>query len=354
MVGESLKEIRVLSRTGKLSRAMEVKLNSKVFRTPIYFPSISSYGLRFTLWDLLHFLEFHSRPFALVSAYDLYRLEEEKRAELFSKIKRYMEKGVLFLDSGGYESSWKEDQRWDIDSYKSMMDRMRKFPVDVYSSFDSFKGDSMSDGDYEKQTYNNILESSVYLKNNFFVPILHQTTPVKLVSLVGRFVKKYPQLCDWIAVAERDCGAGLEDRMETIVLIRKILDDGNSKKFLHILGCGDPRSILAFSYCGVDSFDSTDWAKRVMNPSNHSSHHLSHLNLIDCTCYVCTSSKFGGDYYEKVLLHNLLYYQLFMDNIQSLIQNDILRDYLVEHIGDKVVKQLDLILDSYLGGAGSM
>ena len=51
-----MREIKELVRSERLSRVMEVKLHSNTFRTPIYFPSISSYGLRFTLRNLFHFL----------------------------------------------------------------------------------------------------------------------------------------------------------------------------------------------------------------------------------------------------------------------------------------------------------
>jgi len=334
-----LKKPKILHKSDGLSRVLEIRLKGKTLHTPTYFPSISSYGVKFSLRDLLYFVKFHSHPCVLVSAYDLYYLEEDERKKLLSIIKDYRKQGVLFLDSGLYESSWKVDPNWDINSYKGLMTETKS---DFYSSFDVFRSDEQSDEEFRKHTFDNIVESSVFLDNVLFVPILHETSSDKLIDFVKEFVEKHPELCGSIAVAERDCGRSIVERAETIVQIRRILNNNDCQNLLHVLGCGNPKSMLLFSYCGADSFDSLDWLKHVINPADHSVHDFSHLELLNCKCHVCTASAYKvADYLEKALLHSLLYYRIFVDHLQSLIRNGIIRSYLTKHIGEKIIKQID-------------
>lgn len=334
-----MKKPNIISTSEKVSRVLEVRLNGKTFRTPTYFPSISSYGIKFSLSDSLYFVSFHSHPCVLVSAYDLYNLEEKERNPLLSMIKSYRKKGVLFLDSGLYESSWKADQNWDINSYKSIMPEVK---FDLYSSFDIYRINGESDEEFKKRTFDNIIESSAFLNNVLFVVILHESSSAKLIELVREFVEKYPNLSGSIAVAERDCGKSIVEKAETIVQIRRIMNNVDSRNLLHILGCGNPKSMLMFSYCGADTFDSLDWLKHVINPADLSVHDFSHLELLNCKCHVCTASTYKkAIYLEKVLLHNLLFYRIFVDHMQSLIRNEIMRSYLGKHIGQRVMGQID-------------
>lgn len=274
-----------------------------------------------------------------MSAYDLHYLQENEKKRLLLMIKDYRKNGIIFLDSGGYERSWYVDKDWDINCYKTLVTETK---FDLYSSFDVFRGGEKSDKDFRKFTFDNIIESSVFLNNALFVPILHESTPGKLIDLVNEFVRKFPKLCGSFAVAERDCGRSILERAETILQIRRIMNRSDPQSFLHILGCGNPKSMLLLTYCGADSFDSLDWLKHVINPADHSVHDFSHLELFNCRCHVCTSSTYmDADYLEKALLHNLLYYRVFVDNLQSLIRNALLRPYLEKHIGNKIMKQID-------------
>jgi len=335
-----MKKPEILHKDDKFSRVLEVKLNDKTLYTPTYFPSISSYGVKFSLRDSLYFIKHNSHPCVLISAYDLYCSEVAERKRLLSMMKDHMKKGILFLDSGLYESSWKVDKNWGITSYKSLMAQTK---TDFYSSFDVFRTDKESDAEFKQSTFNNIVESSAFLDSKQFVVILHEKSPDRLIFLVEEFVKKYPKLCGGIAVAERDCGKSLVERAETIMQIRRIMSGNDSRNLLHILGCGNPKSMLLFSYCGADSFDSLDWLKHVINPADNSVHDFSHLELLKCKCSVCSefSTFKGNEYLAKALLHNLLFYRIFVDSLQSLIRNANFRSYLDKHIGEDIMKQVD-------------
>lgn len=338
-----MKQCKIVHESARLSRVLEISLNGKKLLTPSYFPSISSYGVKFSMSDLLYELSFHKYPRLLLSAYDLYNSEPEEKAQLISLVKDYRQKGLLFIDSGLYESSWKKDPTWDMNSYKSLLSQIQS---DIYTSFDVLPepGKKGTEKEFKDRTFKNILESSVFQDNNLFIAILHGSSHGTLVSLVEGFIEENPNLCCAVAIAERDCGYSILERAQTISQIRQILNQSNKEKILHILGCGNPLSMLLFSYCGADTFDSLDWLKYAINPDPKSLliNDFSHLPLLNCKCRICDDPKLrDGEYLEKVLLHNLTFYQDFLVQIQSLIQHNNFDNYVRVHFDEKIIDQLD-------------
>jgi len=338
----NMNKCRIVHESAGLSRVLEIVINNRKLTTPVYFPSISSYGVKFSMSDSFYLLHFHKYPRLLLSAYDLYNSESREKKKLISMIKDYRQKGFLFIDSGLYESSWMKDAEWNINCYKNLM---AQFQFDIYTSFDVLPGIKKGETakDFRRKTFENVLESSVFQNNNLFIAILHGPSPEELVSIVEEFSKKHPSLCCAIAVAERDCGHSILERASTISEIRRTLNKKNKESLLHLLGCGNPLSMLLFSYCGVDTFDSLDWLKHVINPDPNSllMNDFSHLALLNCKCRVCNSPEHkDADYLEKVLLHNLLFYQNFVVQIQSIIQHDNIEAYLRVHFGDNIIDQV--------------
>ena len=337
----AMKRTTVVHESKKLSRVLEVTLQDKKLQTPTYFPAISSYGIKFSVLEQFYFLEQYNYHRVLVSAYDLNDLSESERKKMFSWMKRYRKKGVLFLDSGLFESSWKVDTKWNIGSYKNLMSQAK---FDIYTCFDVLPAETGKEDKtkFKEKTFGNIVESSMFMNNAVFFPILHGSSPGELIGLVKDFVDQFPQLCNFVALPERDCGKSVLERAETILEIRKLLNNNDCRNLLHILGCGNPLSMLLFSYCGADSFDSLDWVKSVFNPTTLSMNDFSHLELLDCACPVCTEALYkDAEYSEKALLHNLLFYKNFATQLQSMILNDNLFSYLKIHLGSKIVDQVD-------------
>jgi queuine/archaeosine tRNA-ribosyltransferase len=334
-------ETKIVHESKKLSRVLEVSVSNKILTTPTYFPAISSLGTKFSSSELLLLLTHHKYPRALVSAYDLHHQagREDERKQVLNLIKRYRTNGLLFLDSGLFESSWKDDPEWNIDVYKSVLSEVH---FDLYTSFDVYRNEAKSYEDFKKRTYSNAVESSVFLDNLVFYVILHESSPFQLLKLMKEFVEDHHDLCGRIAIAERDIGKSIQERTETVIAARRMLNEDDPGNLLHILGCGNPLSMLLYSYCGADTYDSLDWLKSAINPSNYLLYDLSHLILIHCNCQVCTEPPYrDADYSQKVLLHNLLFYQNFIMQLQSLIRNDNLEAYLREHFGDNFIDQID-------------
>lgn len=333
-----MKEPTVVHESKKSSRVLEIQLNGKMLSTPTYFPAVSSYGVKPPVHELLYLLKIAKYPRALVSAYDLHHMRESRRKDMLSLMKSYRKNGILFIDSGLFESWGKDDKKWNIGSYKSMLSQARS---DLYSSFDVYRGKGKSYEKFKEDTYSNILESSTFLNSTTFFAILHESTPIRLIKLVNEFTEEHSKLCQNIAVAERDIGKSLQERAETIVALRRTMTN-NDCNILHILGCGNPLSMLLYSYCGADTFDSVDWVKLTINPNDYSTSDFAHLELLNCKCKVCSEQPYASArYLEKLLLHNLLFYQNFVMLIQSLIRNDNLEAYVRKYIGEKTIDQIE-------------
>lgn len=318
------------------SRLVEVEIEGKKLITPTYFPAISSYGIKYSFPSLIRLFFAYLHPRLLISAYDLHFLPIRTRRELCRGIEEYSKNCIVFLDSGVYESYWRADRRWNRSLYKKSM---ASIEFDFYSSFDVLPGKDSEE--FVKNAIDSILASRNFCDKPGFVPILHGISPDKLVLSVNEFVRDYPDLCNFVAVPERDCGNNVVEKAQTVCRIRNLLDDGdafNRSRILHILGCGNPISLLLLSYCGANTFDSLDWIKHVVDPNRLAISDFSHLELMNCDCLVCANSK--RHYVETVLLHNLLFYQNYMLQIQTLIKKNELRQLLDRYVGQNILRQI--------------
>ena len=330
---------RVIHRSEKSSRVLEIELNGKILSTPTYFPAISSYGVKPPFSDLLYLLHYHKYPRVLVSAYDLFHMKRGQKRKVSSLMKKFSGKGFIFMDSGLFESSWRDDEKWDVDSYRSILS---KGDFDLYTSFDIYRNDRIYE-DFKQRTFDNILESSVSLNNVAFFAVVHESSPANLLRLIGEYLEEHAAVSSNIAIAERDTGKSILERAKTILEIRKRLDDYDGRNILHVLGCGNPYSMLLYSFCGADTFDSLDWLRFVANPNDYSClHDFAYLDFLNCKCRVCAEMPYGNSHYlERVLLHNLLFYQNFVMQIQSLIRDNNLKAYLKRHIRSEIMKHLE-------------
>jgi queuine/archaeosine tRNA-ribosyltransferase len=266
----------------------------------------------------------------LVSAYDLQHPGIHKPEAMRARVNQYSDSGgLLMIDSGGYESIWKNDEDWVFDLYQEAIAGAK---ADFFFGFDAVPGKSESD---DAKRYESALKDTISSRktraSGEFIPILHGSSPKQLLSFLSYFVKKHPDMTKIIAVTERDCGWGLFEKVKTISSARKILDQGNENTILHLLGCGSPSSLALYSHFGVDTFDSLDWLKFTLDERDWVGRDFSYLDVLKCECSACRGSK--RDYVERTLLHNLIFYQEFMLRIQSWITNGSLLTILNKRLG---------------------
>lgn len=314
-----------------LSRVSAISLNHKTLVTPTYFPAISTVGNKHGVVNLAQLLVDYKFPQFLISAYDLHELKSKERKSVYEMLLRYVDESILFLDSGKFESHWLGDSSWSLKSYRKVTGTA---PFDIYTSLDLFQlVNNVSEGIVETAV-KRIENSRKSAGLSGFTPIIHGVTPNALVSMVEGILNKLPFDCEMIAVPERDCGRNILEKAITVARIRQKIGDVQGDAILHILGCGNPKSLALFSFCGADTFDSLDWVKHALNPVLNSFEDFSYLDTLSCNCRFCS----GKDrlYTERVLLHNLKYYQEFMKEVKAAIRENRFSRFIEERMGSDI------------------
>ena len=329
-------EIEGSHKSGKGSRSLKVAVNGKRWITPTYFPSVSSQGVRYSVDSYVDLLVEHQFPFLLVSSYDLNR--ESMSNDLVKKINKFSDNGnILFVDSGIYESTWKRDPNWLFDNYRETISSVK---CDLYSSFDIFPKSDEEYSSFVKKTIRAIRRSRALESRGELVPIVHGENPQELFKAVKKVLRAFDFELRIISVPERETGQDIIERARLLGRIRKLLDQQDQDTILHLLGCGDPVSLALFTYCGVDSFDSLDWLKFALDPGELRMRHFSHSVLISCDCPYCSNNRYSA--FFQVLLHNLYFYQRFMDYIGKKIIADELEGFVEDLVKPYVMKDLRL------------
>jgi len=332
---KNVKNIEYIYRGKYESRILQIEDENKKITTPTYFPSISSAATRLHLLPLIQLCVEKNYPRLLVSAYDLHQTKNDKKT-ILAALERYVKTNFLFIDSGTFESYWLNDPKWKYSKYANMIHRISG---DFYTSFDEIPNPH-DDLKIIFTKVSDYFKKSEKLSNTSHCSIVaHGNSPAQLIQVVEGLAKNNQSL-SMISVPERDCGKTLQDKINTIQKLRKILSENSPTNMLHILGCGNPLSIAMFSYAGADSFDSVDWSRWSIDPKTLQFMDLNHLELINCTCDICKRKKL--DPTSRALLHNLLFYQEFTHKIQmSIIQNqglDFLRQFIDRKSFSKIVK----------------
>ncbi|MEM3172955.1 MAG: hypothetical protein QXE82_05395, partial [Candidatus Nitrosotenuis sp.] len=101
---------------------------------------------------------------------------------------------------------------------------------------------------------------------------------------------------------------------------------------------GNPLSMALFAIAGADIFDSIDWSRWVVDPRSLNFTDFANLSLTDCMCKVCRIKNM--DPVLRSILHNLLFYQDFVLELQqSIILKDEL-NFLRRYVDQKTVSKI--------------
>ncbi|MDG6971013.1 MAG: hypothetical protein JRN54_07915 [Nitrososphaerota archaeon] len=323
--------ITKLEESVKAARLLQLSSGSKLLTTPTYFPAISGTQHNFRLPDLTSMVT-RVYPRILVSAYDFPEDPDPKALARLKKLKEYHKgNSWIMLDSGIFESTRLEDKKWSFSKYQRIVQNLES---DVYFAFDSYPQGKIKNVNYAKATMEGIRLSRRIATSSQCISVIHGFNPSQLLYVAKSLTKSAHKDMRFVGVPERDCGSTLIQRAKTILKLREILRS-NGEVFLHILGCGHPVSMALYVYCGADSFDSLDWTEQFVERGTFSYRELSHIDLVNCSCDVCQRSirpKLG-----KALLHNLLFYGDFSEQLQDMVRRDTLRDFLLEFVGRKIL-----------------
>jgi len=316
------------------TKLFSIDLSRKVLKSPFFFPSISTVKTNFGVNDYFQILKNSGYPGFLVSAYDVSKYE--KRSQLIKEISALTENSMFtFMDSGNYESYWHGDSNWDI---KKFMNILKDVSVDFAFSFDIFWEEGMKTEQYIKSVIENTAITTSAQSMGETVPLIHGT-PNNLDKIALGIIEGInPQI---IGITERELGSGLFERAETLKKIRMTIDKTDRDVIIHLLGTGNPISLLLYSLCGADFFDALEWCKTVVNPNNGHLHHFVQKDIFECNCKVCKSKI---DYPIQTMGHNLVFYKSYMEEIRTAIEKNQTDKILKKYVPPTAIQKIKKIL----------
>lgn len=317
-------------------RTYKLERSYKELETPFFFPSISSIRTNRTVNEYFNILIKSSYPGFLISAYDIYHSDD--RDSLIKNVLGITNRGIFtLLDSGNYEAFWNKDTEWDIKKLESVLNDIT---VDLCFSFDVYRRDDKDIDAHVNETIENSLITTSMMSYGTVVPLIH-SEPKDFGEIVRKVVESiYPEI---IGITERDLGSSLLERAKTLKIIRDELSKIDVGIPIHLLGTGNPISLLVYTLCGADIFDGLEWCKCVANPATGHLHHFTHKELVDCNCEACNSKD---DSYEfQTICHNLIFYRSFMGEIRQAIEDGHESEILSKYLPTKVVPKIKRIAD---------
>lgn len=310
---------------------MDICIGGTFFSLPCFFPSISTIKTNLPLLEYLKILTVLKHPLFLISAYDLYYCNTKQ----LKVIKRLLEnavndKQIVLIDSGNYESYWKNDKTWSIEKYREIL---KSIPHQIAFCYDVFKWDVEL-----KRIINNI-EDEVVKSQSFshgtIVPILH--TPKKLLpKTIAKLADRLNPLI--IAIPERELGDGMLERATNVFKIRKELNKKLQYYPLHLLGTGNPLSILIYSICGADSFDGLEWCQTTINHDTGLLYHFQQREFFKLDPKLQKIS--GLPYTQLTLVSNLIFYNKWMNKINKGFLNNNIMEIVDAYLPNQMVALL--------------
>lgn len=307
-----------------------IQLNNKSLQLPNFIPSISSIKTNFHPIDYLNLLVNLEYPAYLISAYDVY-YSFNSHIDDFNYLIELSNKNdqLIFLDSGNYESFWNRFNPW-IDSlyYK----KLENLKVDFSFSFD---GAISGNSNYSNEICDRILKQETFAGNSIVIPIIKAPIPQLEETIINVAKKIDPAI---IAIPERILGDGIFQRCISLNKIRHELNSLGKYYPIHLLGTGNPRSILLYILSGADCFDGLEWCQTFVESNTSILYHFQQADLF------LENLNPEMNYTTNVLINNLKFFNSFMNKIQkSIIENsysDLLQSYFAEDFITRLNKHI--------------
>lgn len=238
----------------------KLMLDGYEFETPMLLPSFSSKGFESSLPKTIEYASKFITDAILVSIYDIARSKVDIDVSFAE---------LIFMDSGGYESSSFRDmpdrtgaaytnKDWTIEEYKEHIKEWRSLSPTVFVSYDHPKArQSLKDQiDSAKDVFD---ECAIVNREILFKPETESANFVdfkKLISM-ARGMNEFSV----IGVTEKEAGNSILERMKNIALLRRALRDCGLDTPIHIFGSLDPITSVLYFLAGADIFDGLTWLR---------------------------------------------------------------------------------------------
>lgn len=342
-----------------LVRPLELMVRGKTLRLPAFVFSLSSHETQVTPTEgapLLHYLESGAM---LISAYDAWKSKRD--SHLNSSIKKLRNStDVLFLDSGNYEANRKNDlyakqkrpNGWRKEHYWKTTARLSP---DIAFSFDTVNPKGEPERIAARIVANFRADERALQKRDYILcPIIHlpKDHEESLAKCAAQIVSSVASKLDpvMLAIPERELGDGLLERAKTVRDIRKALDALGKYYPLHLLGTGNPISMIALAAAGADSFDGLEWCRTVADYDKGFLFHFQQFPFFSQTrLHQIQDPRIRfhledeeASYCAKTLMFNIDFFKDWTRTMQSMIhsgQTEILLK-MVPNIGSEIFKEL--------------
>jgi hypothetical protein len=324
-----------------------ITIGNRSFETPVLVPSISSFETQLQPISALRLQAALQEPISLISAYDVWL----NRPELVELSKEYRKRGVLLLDSGGYESSRishyareTELERWDFSKYVEIA---REDVHDFIFSFDYFLKDDEPAGQFTERILQEFKKHADVLDSSKLIPVVHiQTIDAKRRLTGQEVIELFSYLashlkCRFIAIPERELGAGITVRAHLVRNIAAAIQENSSTECsLHILGCGNLLSFSLLAVAGALMCDGLEWCRTFAADHFHL-HHFQQRDVFADPGYHIGNpiAEFiiddpSLDYRTSVAVRNLLSFQVFTRHLHDRLGTRRVHEFVREHFGN--------------------
>lgn len=343
------------------TRPREMIIRGKTLRLPAFAFSLSSHETQVSPHEGATLLRLLEPGAALVSAYDAWKYKKHTDGPSFRRTIREFRKSdaVLFLDSGNYEAYRKEDRyskkKPDGWQRNNFLEIATELPPDIAFSFDSIDPKGEPD-----RVVSNVVKSfrnddlALAQRDFLLCPIIHlpRKCPGSLAESAARIVSGVATELDpqMLAIPERELGDGLRERARTVRDIRKALNVLGKYYPLHLLGTGNPLSMIALAAAGADSFDGLEWCRTV---ADYPTGHLFHFQQFECFEQTCLHrvqdqrirliiENLTATYAFRTLAYNVDFFKDWTRTMQDMIHAGQIETLLktVPNIGPALFKDL--------------
>ena len=319
-------------------RSTELCIAQTTLPLPCFFPSVSSVKTNLMPVDYVELLDASAHPLFLASAYDIALCTEDQRQRMDAALNRSKESGsAILMDSGNYEGFWRGDADWLPDKFHEIASTSQHHLCFCYDNQEP-SGNSES---IAEEVVASVLRDQKHALGTV-APIVHGAT--ELLIDAARMVAEqlYPVL---LAVPERALGEGIIERTRMVRRIRQALDTLEVYCPLHLLGTGNPLSIVAYAMAGADSFDGLEWCQTVVDHETGKLFHFQQWDLFR------QQTEWGQSdalpYIQSVLMHNLDFYEHFMTELREAVRGDAAETFLRRFATED---QVALLLQATRGG----
>jgi hypothetical protein len=324
-----------------------ITIGNRSFETPILVPSVSSFETQLKPRDALRLQYTLQEPISLVSAYDI----SLDRKDLIPLCKTFRNHGALLLDSGGYETQRiyryapdTQQGRWDFATYAQIASE------DIYDlifSYDYFLNDNESLSHFLERLLLEFRKHSDVLDITKLIPVVHiQTLDGKRPLTDDEIAKLFRSVareidCQFVAVPERELGAGLPARARLTQRIVSAIKQDAKDCQLHILGCGNLLSFSVLAFAGATMCDGLEWC-RTLAADNFHLHHFQQKDLfVDPEYYKGNPiAEFMMEdttlnYPSAVAVRNLLSFQSFTQSLHGCLSKHTVQEFVSEYFGSR-------------------